>query len=128
MVNSATIIGRLGQDPELKTTPNGKTVCTASVATSEKWGDQERTTWHRCVAWGKVAEFMAQYTRKGGLVYVQGSIQHREYETKDGQKRNVTEILVNQFRSLERAPQGAKKQEREPGEPEGGYTEENIPF
>lgn len=132
MVNSVTLIGRLGSDPELKTTNTGKNVCNASVATSEKWGDQEKTTWHRVVAWGKVAEFMSQYSRKGGLIYVQGSIQNREYTDKEGVKRQITEILVNQFRSLS-SPSGGGKPKQEQGAQgseggAGGFTEEDIPF
>lgn len=104
-LNKAIIIGRLGQDPEVRTTHGGTRVATLSIATSEKWKDkngqkQERTEWHRVVAWGRTAEVARDYLKKGSQVYVEGPIQTREWEDKDGQKRYTTEIKALQLTML----------------------------
>ncbi len=97
-VNKVIILGRLGQDPELKHTPSGAAVCNFSLATSESWSDKatnekrEKTEWHKIVVWGKLAELCKQYLSKGSQAYVEGSIQTRSYDDKDGQKRYITEI------------------------------------
>jgi single-strand DNA-binding protein len=97
-VNKTIILGRLGQDPELKYTPSGKAVCNFSVATSETWTDkssgqkQERTEWHRVVVWGKLAELCNQYLSKGRQAFVEGKLQTRSWDDKDGNKRYTTEI------------------------------------
>ena len=96
-VNKAILVGNLGRDPELRQTPSGQSVCNFTVATSESWTDKngervERTEWHRIVAWGKTGELCAQYLSKGRTVYVEGRIQTREWEDKDGNKRYTTEI------------------------------------
>jgi len=91
-------MGRLGQDPELKYTPSGAAVCNFSVATSEAWNDknsgqkQERTEWHRIVVWGKLAELCNQYLSKGRQCYVEGRLQTRSWDDKEGNKRYTTEI------------------------------------
>ncbi|MCA9501464.1 MAG: single-stranded DNA-binding protein [Spirochaetaceae bacterium] len=99
-VNKAILVGNLGRDPELRQTPNGQSVCNFTLATSETWTDRngervERTEWHRIVAWGKTGEMCAQYLSKGRTVYVEGRIQTREWEDKDGNKRYTTEINAN---------------------------------
>ncbi len=96
-VNKVIILGRLGQDPELKYTPGGMAVCNFTVATSESWADkagqkQERTEWHRVVVWGKLAELCNQYLAKGRQVFLEGSLQTRSWDDKNGQKRYTTEI------------------------------------
>ena len=96
-VNKVIILGRLGQDPELKYTPGGMAVCNFTLATSESWADkagqkQERTEWHRIVVWGKLAELCNQYLSKGRQAYVEGSLQTRSWDDKNGQKRYTTEI------------------------------------
>lgn len=96
-LNKAMIIGRLGQDPEVRYTQSNTAVATMSVATSEKYKDrngewQENTEWHRVVAWGRTAEICQEYLKKGSLVYFEGPIQTREWEDKEGQKRYTTEI------------------------------------
>lgn len=96
-VNKAILVGNLGRDPELRHTPNGQAVVNFTLATSESWTDksgerQERTEWHRIVVWGKLAELCNQYLSKGRTVYVEGRIQTREWEDKDGNKRYTTEI------------------------------------
>lgn len=101
-LNKVQLIGNLGQDPELKHTQSNEPVCNFSLATSEKWTDknnqkQERTEWHRVVVWGKQAETCSQYLSKGRQVYVEGKLQTRDYEDKDGIKRYTTEVVVSGF-------------------------------
>ena len=99
-VNKAILVGNLGRDPELRYTQNGQAVVNFTLATSETWNDKsgervERTEWHRIVVWGKTGEMCAQYLSKGRTVYVEGRIQTREWEDKEGNKRYTTEINAN---------------------------------
>ena len=99
-VNKAIIVGNLGNDPEVRTTPNGARVATLSVATNRRWASrtgemQEETQWHRIIAWSKLAEIVEQYLKKGDRVYVEGRIQYRQWEDQSGQKRYMTEIVAN---------------------------------
>ena len=97
-VNKVILLGRLGRDPELRTTQSGQSVCNFSVATSEKWKDkqgeaQERTEWHNIVAWAKLAEICAEYLSKGSQAYIEGKLQTTKYE-KDGIERYKTEVVA----------------------------------
>jgi len=100
-VNKVIVLGRLGQDPELKYTPSGAAVCNFSLATSETWTDKnsgqknEKTEWHRIVVWGKLAELCNQYLSKGRQAFVEGKIQTRSWDDKDGNKRYTTEISAS---------------------------------
>jgi single-strand DNA-binding protein len=99
-VNKVILLGRLGQDPELKYTPGGAPVCNFSMATTESWTDkqgqkQEKTEWHRIVVWGKLAELCNQYLSKGRQAFVEGRLQTRSWDDKDGSKRYTTEIMAN---------------------------------
>lgn len=99
-VNKVILLGNLGRDPELRYTPGGQAVANFTVATNERFttkdGDkQERTEWHRIVAWGRTGEICAQYLSKGRSVYVEGRLQTREWEDKEGGKRRTTEIVAN---------------------------------
>ena len=101
-LNKVMIIGRLGQDPELKYTPSGMAVCNFTCATSESWNDksgqkQERTEWHRIVVWGKLAELCNQYLAKGRQAYIEGKLQTRSWEDKDGQKRFSNCLIAIQY-------------------------------
>lgn len=96
-LNKAMIIGRLGQDPDIRYTQSNTAVANLSIATSDRYkGDdgewKERTEWHRAVAWGRLAEVCQEYLKKGSLVYIEGPIQTREWEDKEGQTRYTTEI------------------------------------
>jgi single-strand DNA-binding protein len=96
-LNKAMIIGRLGQDPDVRYTQSNTAVANMSVATSERYKDKsgewkENTEWHRVVAWGRTAEICQEYLKKGSLVYIEGPIQTRQWEDKDGQTRYTTEI------------------------------------
>ena len=111
-LNQVQLIGRLGQDPEVKYLPNGDAVCNVSLATSEKWKDKtsgerkEKTEWHRIVIFGKLAEVAGEYLRKGTLVFFQGKIETRMWE-KEGEKRYATEIRANQMTMLGGKEEGA---------------------
>jgi len=111
MVNKVILVGRLGQDPELRYTQNGQAVASFTMATSESWRDkdgerQERTEWHRIVAWGNQAEFCGNFLHKGRLVYVEGRLQSRDWEDKEGQKRRTTEIIAQKIQGLSRRENG----------------------
>jgi single-strand DNA-binding protein len=104
-VNKAILLGRLGNDPELRYTTNGGAVANFNVATNENWTDksgqkQERTEWHRVVVWGKLAELCGQYLSKGRQVYLEGRIQTRDWTDKEGQKRYTTEIVAQTVQFL----------------------------
>ena len=111
-LNQVQLIGRLGQDPEVKYLPNGDAVCNLSVATSEKWKDKqtneqkEKTEWHRVVMFGKLAEISGQYLKKGALVFIQGKLETRQWE-KDGEKRYTTEIRAKEMTMLGGKDDGA---------------------
>ena len=100
--NSVQLIGRLGKDPEVKTLDNGNSVATFSIATSDYYknaqGEKvEDTQWHNVVAWGKKAELVSSYLKKGNEVAIEGKLIHRNYETSNGDKRYVTEINMNEM-------------------------------
>jgi single-strand DNA-binding protein len=104
-VNKVILIGNLGGDPELRQTPSGTSVATFTLATNESWTDrdgarQERTEWHRVVAWGKLAEICGQYLRKGRQVYIEGRLTTRSWEDKQGVQRKTTEIVAQQMMML----------------------------
>jgi len=107
MVNKCTLIGFLGQDPEIRTLENGTAVGRFSLATSESWKDkdgewQNATEWHNIVVWRDLAERATKYLKKGSLVYVEGKISHRKYTDKDGVEKNITDIVASTFRALEK--------------------------
>ncbi len=102
-LNRATIIGNITRDPELRYTPNGQAVTSFSVATNRRWKNQatndwqEATEYHDCVAWGKSAEFISNYLKKGNKIYIDGRLQTRAWETPDGVKQRRTEIIIENF-------------------------------
>ncbi len=105
-VNKVILIGNLGQDPELRYTSAGVAVATFTLATNESWKDQdgntqERTQWHNLVAWRKLAEICGEYLKKGSRIYVEGRLQYRTYDDKNGVKRYVTEIVLDQMMMLD---------------------------
>lgn len=100
-VNKAIIVGRLGQDPELKYTKNQTAVCTISVATSEKYKQEERTEWHSVVLFKHNAENVSKYLKKGSQVYIEGRIQTRKWQDKEGRDCYKTEIVANSVQFLE---------------------------
>ena len=105
MLNKVILIGRLGRDPEVRYMPNGEAVCNFSVATSETWNDRngqrvERTEWHNITMYRKLAEIAGQYLTKGSQVYLEGKIQSRKYQGKDGIERTAYDIIVNEMKML----------------------------
>ncbi|MCC6806487.1 MAG: single-stranded DNA-binding protein [Deltaproteobacteria bacterium] len=104
-VNKVIIVGHLGADPEVRYTQSGQAVASFNVATSETFNDkngerQERTEWHRIVAWAKLAELCGEYLKKGRQVYLEGRLQTRQWDDKDGHKRYTTEIVAQNVQFL----------------------------
>ena len=104
-LNKVILIGRLGQEPTIRFMPNGEAVCNFSVATSEAWNDrngqrQERVEWHNTTMYRRLAEIAGQYLKKGSQVYLEGKIQSRKYEGKDGIERTAYDIIVNEMKML----------------------------
>lgn len=105
-LNKAMIIGRLGQDPDIKYLPSGAAVVNISVATGEKWKDKEtgdkneRTEWHRVTAYGRLAEIIGAHLTKGSQVYIEGRLQTRKWQAQDGTDRYSTEIVASQMQML----------------------------
>lgn len=104
-VNKVILVGNLGADPDMRYTQSGAGVCELRLATNESWTDrngqkQERTEWHRIVVWGKRAEICSKYLSKGRQIYVEGRLQTRSWDDKDGNKRYTTEIIANDVQFL----------------------------
>jgi single-strand DNA-binding protein len=110
-VNKVILIGRLGDDPDVRYLPSGAGVANLSLATNEKYKDEERTDWHKVVAFGNTAEFLKNYAGKGDRIYVEGRIQYESWEDQEGNKRYGTKIIANQVQLLGSGgngnPQGA---------------------
>lgn len=147
-VNKAILIGNVGGDPEVRHMPNGNAVANITLATSDSWKDkntgqqQERTEWHRVVFFGRLAEVVGEYVRKGSKLYIEGRIQTREWE-KDGVKRYTTEIVVDiggQMQMLDGKQEGgqpaAPQQQRQsapvqnqaPAQVAGAEWDDDVPF
>lgn len=127
-LNKVMIIGNLGKDPEIRSTTSGQSVATFSLATSEKFknksGEQEeRTEWHNIVLWGKLADIAAQYLTKGNSVYIEGRIQTRKWEGKDGNDRYTTEIVGDKMQML-----GGKGDKGKGSDSFGGYVDNGDTF
>ena len=112
-VNRVILIGNLGADPEKRVTGSGQTVATFNIATTDRWTDksgqrQEKTEWHRIVVWGPQAENCSQYLSKGRQVYIEGRLQTRQWEDKEGNKRYTTEVVAQRVQFLG-SPNGEKR-------------------
>jgi single-strand DNA-binding protein len=138
-VNKVILVGNLGRDPEVRYTSSGTPVANFTMATTERWNDptsgerKEKTEWHRVVVWGKQAEIAGEYLRKGRQVYVEGSLQTREWTDREGNKRQTTEIRAQRFQMLGRP--GGSDTESTPAEPStavadsgGSLEDDDIPF
>ena len=128
-LNKAMIIGNLGADPEVRSTQGGTRVATLSVATSRSWNDrsgqqQERTEWHRVVAWDRLAEICERYLKKGDRIYVEGRIEYRQWEGQDGQTRYTTEIRARDMVML--GGRGDQRFEAGAGAPAGRAVENDY--
>lgn len=141
-VNKVILVGNLGRDAELRYTPGGAAVASLNLATTEVWNDrsnqrQEKTEWHRVVLWGKQAESLQEYLTKGKQIYVEGRLQTRQWDDKDGNKRYTTEIKADRItllgggggggggRSMDRSGGQAAPMDEPPMEP---ITDDDIPF
>ena len=114
MINKAILIGSLGGDPECRFTQSGSAVTNFTMATTEKWKDQqgqqqEQTEWHRIVAFARLGEICGEYLSKGSKVYVEGRIQTRQWEDKDGNKRYTTEIVAKEMKMLDSKSSGERR-------------------
>jgi len=113
-VNKVILVGNLGKDPEVRYSPNGSAVANCTLATTESWKDktsgekQEKTEWHRVVFFGKLAEIVGEYLKKGSQIYVEGRLQTRKWQDKEGKDRYTTEIVAGEMQMLgSRSGQGA---------------------
>jgi single-strand DNA-binding protein len=144
-VNKVILVGNLGRDAELRYTPGGAAVATLNLATTETWNDkegqrQEKTEWHRVILWGKQAETLNQYLQKGKQIYVEGRLQTRQWDDKDGNKRYTTEVRGDRVvllssgaggqRGSSSGTGGAMRSEMPHGEAEVApeLSEDDIPF
>jgi len=155
-INKVILIGHLGQDPEVRYTPNSTAVASLSVATTERWKDKqtgetkEITDWHRVVLFGKVAEVAGEYLRKGSLVYIEGQLKTRKWQDQSGQDRYTTEVVVNangtmqmlggagnsaggnggqQYSGQQQQGWGQPQMPQNSGQPAGGMMfDDDIPF
>ena len=138
-LNRVMLIGNLGRDPEVRYTQNGSAVANFTLATNEVWTDkggerQERTEWHRIVVWGKQAEIVREHLTKGKQVYVEGSIQTRQWDDREGNKRQTTEIKALRVLMLGRPEPGETRTGAAASSPEpavdeaGPPPEDDIPF
>ena len=140
-VNKVILIGNVGKDPEIRYSPNGSALATISLATSEQWKDktsgekQEKTEWHRVVAFGKLAEVIGQYVKKGAPIYIEGKLQTRKWTDKQGQDRYTTEIVANEMQMLggrgehdTDSPHPSEPRESRPVKAQAGDFDDDIPF
>jgi len=124
-LNQCNFIGRLGKQPEIRSTQGGKDVCTFSLAVDDGWGENKKVTWLSIVTWDKLAKFCSDYLTKGSLIFVSGKLQIREWDDKDGNKRYTTEIVASNIQMLEKKqedPQGGY------GNRSGSYPDQDVPF
>jgi single-strand DNA-binding protein len=126
-VNKVILVGNLGKDPEVRYTPNGKAVANLTLATSESWKDQscqiqEKTEWHRVSMFGKLAEIAGEYLRKGSQVYIEGKLQTRKWQNKEGQDQYTTEIVLDPFNGVMQMLGG-----KGGGQSEGGFQGQQRP-
>ena len=125
-VNKVMLLGNLGRDPEVRTFPNGDSVCNFSIATSTSWKDKasgekkEKTEWHRIVMYRKLAEIAGEYLKKGSSVFVEGSLQTRKWQTKEGQDRYTTEIAADTMQMLG----GRDNRSSEPSNSDDNFNQE----
>ena len=126
-INKVILIGNLGQDPEVRYMSNGGAVCNITLATSETWKDkntgeqQEKTEWHRVVAFRRLAEIMGEYLKKGSKVYIEGRLQTRKWQDQQGQDRYTTEILADEMQMLD--SRGGGSADFAPSQQRGGASQ-----
>lgn len=121
-MNKVFIMGRLGNDPELKYTPSGLAICSMSIATTEKYKEETRTQWHKVVVFGKLGELCNQFLKKGRQAWIEGQIQTRSWDDKEGHKRYVTEIIAKEVKFLD----GFKEKESSTRESSGNKEQDEF--
>lgn len=131
-LNKVQLIGNLGADPEIRQATNGNAIANLNIATSEKWTDKsgekrENTEWHRVVIFGKLADVVGQYVRKGDRIYIEGKLQTRKWQDRDGNDRYTTEIVGNQMLMLGGRQGGQQQSQPTPSRDSGGL-DDDIPF
>lgn len=131
-VNKVIVLGNLGKDPELRHLPNGDAVCNFSLATTESWKDkdgnkQDKTEWHNVVIFRKLAEIAGEYLKKGRPVYIEGRLQTRKWQDKEGKDRYTTEIVADQMQMLG-SREEAKEVAKTPASANFDDMESDIPF
>lgn len=132
-INKVILIGNIGRDAELKYTPGGAAIATFSMATTEKWKDksgqqQEKTEWHRVSMWGKMAESLAEYITKGKQIYVEGKIQSRQWDDKEGNKKVSFEIRAENVSLLGGGGGGGRARQSETAPVAAPLADDDIPF
>ena len=132
-INKAILIGNLGSDPDVRYTANGTAVANFNIATNESWNNkegqrEERTEWHRIVCWNKIAELCGEYLSKGRTVYIEGRIQTREWEDKEGNKRYTTEVVANTVQFLGGRGEASNRNEEKKAASGGGNVEPAAPI
>lgn len=133
-VNKVIIVGNIGQDPEIRYTAGGDAATNISVATSEQWKDKttgeqkEQTEWHRISFFGKPAEIVCQYLRKGSQIYVEGKIRSKKYTDKQGIERTAFEIIAESFKMLGNKPESGSGKKQAPAKPQLDDMDQEIPF
>lgn len=133
-VNKAIIVGHLGQDPEIRYTSNGDAAANISVATSEQWKDKstgeqkEQTEWHRVSFFGKPAEVVCQYLKKGSQIYVEGKIRSKKYTDKQGIERTAFEIIAESFKMLGSKLESGSTKKAAPAAPKFDMPHDDIPY
>ena len=143
-INKVILVGNLGNDPDVRYTAGGAAVSNISIATSESWKDresgeqQERTEWHRVVFFGRLAEIVAEYLKKGSQVYVEGRLQTRKWQDKEGKDRYTTEIVANEMQMLgsrggsanfeKSGPSETSSSPKPQREPDENFVDDDIPF
>ena len=130
-INKVVLVGHLGGDPETRFTPSGAAVANFNIATNESWKDangelQDKTEWHRCVMFGKTAELTGELLKKGQLVYMEGKLQTRNWDDKDGIKRYTTEVVCDMFTMLGRKMDTENSQQAAPTS--NSDEEDDLPF
>lgn len=129
-VNKVILIGRLGRDPETRFTSGGNAIANVSLATSESWKDkagekQEKTEWHRIVFFGRQAEVVSEYLNKGSQIYVEGRLQTKKWQDKDGNDKYTTEVIASSFQMLDGKPGATSSKPKADDSPE---FDDEIPF
>jgi single-strand DNA-binding protein len=137
-VNKAILVGHLGRDPEMRYAPSGDAVANFSIATTESWKDkqgvkQEKTEWHRISMFGKQAEIAGEYLKKGSSVYIEGRIQTRTWQDKEGNERQTTEIVADRMQMLGAKPSGQAESPQQAQSQPGSnlpndFDDEPLPF